>query len=84
MTKAEHEIEVTPEMEDEIQTMAAELGLDPEMLRYYVQFGPTAPTPPVPWHTVAFPFWRAAWSAKWKLAFWITVVVWWAWVNLPK
>ena len=41
-----NEMEVTPAVEEEIRRGAARFGFDPELLRYYFQFGVDAPPPP--------------------------------------
>ena len=43
-----NEIELTPGDVQQIHLDAAHLNISPELLRYYVQFGIDAPTPPPP------------------------------------
>jgi hypothetical protein len=42
------EIEITPELAAEIEARAATYDINPNTLKYYVQFGPSAPRPPSP------------------------------------
>ena len=44
--KPEHELELSPFDELDILMRAKAFRLDPELLRYYVKFGPGAPQPP--------------------------------------